>query len=400
MADHRKVEALFDQFQKADERQKEQLCRQICAELVIHTLIEEEIFYPECRRAAGRDEQAEEKLDEAQVEHDSAKLLVADLFAGGGDDPIRDAKVQVLAEQVRHHVKEEEKPREGVLAKAVAAGLDTPDLARRLQQRKQQLQAELQAGRLRPPPPKSIKPPTRLQGGRSYQEESMPRERDERGRFMSEDDRDYGRSYAERGGGRSRYEDEGRGYRSRDYDEDDNRSRGAQRGGEMRHERAMEARRGGGYSEDRGQGGWFGDPEGHSRAAREAWDEHRDSYMRSRGERGWYGDPEGHSRASREGWDERRGEDRSYRSRGREDYDEDRGYRSQGRGQGGWFGDPEGHSRASREGWDERRGEDRNYRSRGRDDDDDDRRGGRGHGGWFGDPEGHSRASREGWDRR
>jgi hypothetical protein len=388
-ADHRKVEALFDQYEKAqDGGQKAQLCRQICAELVIHTMIEEEIFYPECRRHAGQDEETEDKLDEAQVEHDSAKLLVGDLFDGGGADPLRDAKVQVLAEQIRHHIREEEKPGEGILAKAAEEGLDTPDLARRLQQRKQQLQAEQQAGRLRPPPPKTIKPPSRSQG-RSFQEESMPQDRDQRGRFTSDDDRDYGRSYAERGGGRSRYQDDderGGGYRSRDY-EDDNRGRGSQRGG---------------------QGGWFGDPEGHSRASREGWDEHRGSYMRSQGERGWYGDPEGHSRASREGWDERRGESRSYGSRGRDD-DDDRGYRSRGRdddddrrggrSQGGWFGDPEGHSRASREGWDERRGDDRSYRARSRDDDDD-RRGGRGHGGWFGDPEGHSRASREGWDRR
>ena len=79
-------------------------------------------------------------LDEAQVEHDSAKLLIADLANGRSDDRFRDAKVAVLGEQVRHHVAEEEKSGEGILAQAREVELDTPELARRLKERREILQ--------------------------------------------------------------------------------------------------------------------------------------------------------------------------------------------------------------------------------------------------------------------
>ena len=307
-ADHRKIEALFDQYERAlGGGEKAELCRRICAELVIHILIEEEIFYPECRRRAGRDETAGDKLDEAQVEHDSAKLLVGDLFNGGGADRLRDAKVQVLAEQIRRHIREEEKPGDGVLAKALQDGLDTPGLAARLAQRRQQLQVEQEAGRLRPPPPASIRPPA----------ESLPRERDERRRMMGDDVRD-------RGPGRP--EDDERGYRS----------------------------------QSRGGGGWFGDSEGRSRGAREARDEPR------RRPSGWFGDPEGRSHASRDGRAERRVESRSYHPRGHEDYEDGQDYRSQSHGQGGRFTDPEGNARAPSEGWEEPLSEERGHRPRGR----------------------------------
>src|ERR1700712_1194513 len=104
-ADHRKVEELFDKFEKASDSKKQALAEQICNELKIHTTIEEEIFYPACE---GRIE--EDTINEAYVEHDGAKVLINDIMAGGPDDKFYDAKVKVLSEEIKHHVKEEEKP--------------------------------------------------------------------------------------------------------------------------------------------------------------------------------------------------------------------------------------------------------------------------------------------------
>ncbi|HTK34151.1 MAG TPA: hemerythrin domain-containing protein [Caulobacteraceae bacterium] len=403
-ADHRKVESLFAEFETAQDPRKQEIIRTACTELTVHTLIEEEIFYPACRRAANE----EEPLDEAQVEHDGAKLLIADLMRGRPDDRFRDAKFKVLAEQIKHHVGEEEKPGEGIFAKARAAGLDTPDLAQRLKSRKDELMAR--PDRLTPSRMVSIQDPAASNAYQS-QENDMPRQgpdRDERGRFTSDDD---DRGYRGRGESRSFDRDDdrgGRSYASSQYRNRDERGRFA----DDDDDRNSRDRGGRG----RGQGGWFGDSEGHSRAAREGWDDRDrggraqdDDYRGGRGGyrsrdddddrgrgggRGWYGDSEGHAQAAREGWDERGRGGGGNRSR---DYDDDRGGR--GRGQGGWFGDSEGHARAAREGWDDRnRG---GSRSRSRDDDDD--RGGRGRGGrggWFGDPEGHSEASRRGWEDR
>src|SRR3546814_15162087 len=100
--DHRTVEDLFEQFEKArgaDRKQK--LVQQLCTELNIHTMIEEEIFYPALR---GKIE--EDMLDEAYVEHDSAKILIMDLEAAEPDEDFYDAKVAVLKEQVEHHHRE------------------------------------------------------------------------------------------------------------------------------------------------------------------------------------------------------------------------------------------------------------------------------------------------------
>ena len=103
--DHRAVEKLFKEFGDAKgEGRKEKLARRICLELTVHTNIEEEIFYPACN---GKIE--EDLLKEAFVEHDAAKLLIAEIEAGDGQsDDFFDAKVQVLSEQIEHHVKEEE----------------------------------------------------------------------------------------------------------------------------------------------------------------------------------------------------------------------------------------------------------------------------------------------------
>src|SRR4051795_10972747 len=105
--DHREVEALFEKFEKASrDGTKEKIARQICTELKIHTMIEEEIFYPALRGKIDDDD-----LDEATVEHDGAKLLINEIEAGGPDDDFYDAKVKVLQEQIEHHVEEEEKSR-------------------------------------------------------------------------------------------------------------------------------------------------------------------------------------------------------------------------------------------------------------------------------------------------
>ncbi len=134
-ADHRKVEDLFEQFEKASgEGRKRKLAEQICMELTIHSIIEEEIFYPACMGKVDEDD-----LKEAYVEHDGAKVLIAEIEAGGPDDDFYDAKVLVLSEQIKHHVEEEEKRSEGVFAQARKAGLDMDAIGAELAARKQAL---------------------------------------------------------------------------------------------------------------------------------------------------------------------------------------------------------------------------------------------------------------------
>jgi len=147
--DHRKVEDLFEQFEKAhEEGRKEKLVKQICTELSIHTMIEEEIFYPACT-AQVKDE---DLLDESYVEHDGAKVLVAELIKSDPGNEFYDAKVSVLSEMIKHHVKEEEKRGEGLFAEAKKAGLDMEALGERLMQRKQELMAEFGEGDNLPAP--------------------------------------------------------------------------------------------------------------------------------------------------------------------------------------------------------------------------------------------------------
>ena len=146
--DHRKVEDLFEQFEKArEEGRKEKLAKQICTELSVHTLIEEEIFYPAC---TGQVE--EDKVDEAYVEHDGAKVLISELNKSSPSDEFFDAKVTVLSEMIKHHVKEEEQRSEGLFAQAKKAGLDMEGLGERLMQRKQELLEEFQDGDNLPTP--------------------------------------------------------------------------------------------------------------------------------------------------------------------------------------------------------------------------------------------------------
>ena len=136
-ADHRKVEDLFASYEKASgDGRKQSIAEEICKELTVHATIEEEIFYPACE---GKVE--EDLLKEAYVEHDGAKVLIAEIEAGGPSDDYYDAKVQVLGEQIEHHVGEEEKRMEGVFAQAREAGLDMDALGQQLATRKAQLLA-------------------------------------------------------------------------------------------------------------------------------------------------------------------------------------------------------------------------------------------------------------------
>jgi hemerythrin-like domain-containing protein len=150
-ADHRKVEELFDKFEKASDSKKQALAEQICNELKIHTTIEEEIFYPACE---GRIE--EDTINEAYVEHDGAKVLINDIMAGGPDDKFYDAKVKVLSEEIKHHVKEEEMRVEGMFAQAREAGVDVVELRDQMLARKLELTAAVKAGGLPPARPTAV----------------------------------------------------------------------------------------------------------------------------------------------------------------------------------------------------------------------------------------------------
>jgi hemerythrin superfamily protein len=138
-ADHRAVEELFDQFENAKgDGRKQKLAQRICLELTVHTMIEEEIFYPACQ---GKIE--EDLLKEAFVEHDAAKLLIAEIEAGEGQsDDYFDAKVQVLGEQIEHHVEEEEKE---LFPQVRKADLDLDALGEQLATRKRELMKQFKA---------------------------------------------------------------------------------------------------------------------------------------------------------------------------------------------------------------------------------------------------------------
>lgn len=137
--DHRRVEEIFASFEKARGKDsKKALAEQACLELKVHTIIEEEVFYPACR---GQIE--EDLLNEAYVEHDAAKVLINDIEAGGPDEAFYDAKVKVLSEMIEHHVKEEEMRSEGMFSQARAAGLDMDALADRMRARKKSAMAQL-----------------------------------------------------------------------------------------------------------------------------------------------------------------------------------------------------------------------------------------------------------------
>jgi hypothetical protein len=150
--DHRKVENLFEQYEKASgDGRKEKIAREICMELKIHTMIEEEIFYPALRGKIEDDD-----LDEAYVEHDGAKLLINEIEAGGPDEHFYDAKVKVLQEQIEHHVEEEEKIRGNIFQQARATDVDLEELGERMAARKEELMQRAQSVGLPPAEPATM----------------------------------------------------------------------------------------------------------------------------------------------------------------------------------------------------------------------------------------------------
>ncbi len=146
-ADHDEVEALFKQFEDAEGTEnKRAIAEQICNELKIHTIIEEEIFYPALR---GKIEE-EDMLDEAVVEHDGAKVLINDIMDGGPDEDYYDAKVKVLQEQIEHHVEEEEMPKDGMFAQARETDVDLKALLEPMLARKEELKGLAESSGLPP----------------------------------------------------------------------------------------------------------------------------------------------------------------------------------------------------------------------------------------------------------
>ena len=140
--DHRKVEELFKEFESAKgEGRKQKLAHQIALELSVHATIEEEIFYPALEGKVDED-----LLKESFVEHDAAKVMIAEIEAAeGADDEFFDAKVKVLQEEIEHHVEEEEKPKEGLFAQARDAEIDMKALGEQLAMRKQELTEQFKA---------------------------------------------------------------------------------------------------------------------------------------------------------------------------------------------------------------------------------------------------------------
>jgi hemerythrin superfamily protein len=138
-ADHAKVKKMFKEFEKLskkdDEEGKQELATQICQELTVHAQLEEEIFYPAAREAIEDDE----LMNEAMVEHNSAKELIAQIQSMGASDPMFDATVKVLGEYVNHHIEEEQNE---IFPKVEKAKVDLEEIGAEIAQRKEQLMGE------------------------------------------------------------------------------------------------------------------------------------------------------------------------------------------------------------------------------------------------------------------
>ena len=110
--DHARAVAMFEKFEQAKDRlspsQKRELVKQICGELTVHAIIEDEIFYPAARQAADYLVDLDSILDEARVEHRCVRQMIAQLECASQNDALYDAHVAVLCKYVKHHIKEEE----------------------------------------------------------------------------------------------------------------------------------------------------------------------------------------------------------------------------------------------------------------------------------------------------
>ena len=137
--DHRTVEALFEEFEKADEEEQSAIAQRVCQLLTVHATIEEEVLYPAAKQAF-EDEENEDLVNEAEVEHGSAKELIAKIEGMANDDPHFKATVTVLSEYIKHHVKEEEGELFPELKKTE---LDLKELGARLADRKYALMEQM-----------------------------------------------------------------------------------------------------------------------------------------------------------------------------------------------------------------------------------------------------------------
>lgn len=144
-ADHAEVKQCFKDYEKlvdgdAAPEERQALAEQICMMLTVHAQIEEEIFYPEARRLLDPDDL--DLVDEADVEHASAKDLIAQIQSMSPGEDLYDAKVTVLGEYVSHHVEEEQ---DELFPKVKKAGMDTKAIGEQLFERKESLMAEMSA---------------------------------------------------------------------------------------------------------------------------------------------------------------------------------------------------------------------------------------------------------------
>lgn len=155
--DHRTVEALFDQFEDAEEHEQSQLAERICNMLTVHAQIEEEILYPTAKQAF-EDEEEQDLVNEAAVEHQSAKDLIAKIEGMTPDDEAFKASVKVLGEYVKHHVKEEENELFAALKKT---DVDLKEMGAQLADRKFALMEEMGIEAEEPPSPQRKKPAAR-----------------------------------------------------------------------------------------------------------------------------------------------------------------------------------------------------------------------------------------------
>src|SRR3954470_15361537 len=139
--DHHQVDGFFDEYETLEDvGEKEKLALKICLALTVHTQIEEEIFYPAAREAIEK----AELIDEAIVEHASAKQLIAEIEEMDASDELYDAKVKVLGEQVRHHVEEEE---DELFPEVESSELNLGTLGKKMAERKAALLKETATGK-------------------------------------------------------------------------------------------------------------------------------------------------------------------------------------------------------------------------------------------------------------
>lgn len=137
--DHKEVKTYFKQYETLeDEAEKQALADKICLALTVHAQIEEEIYYPATREAIDDDD----LLDEAEVEHASAKQLIAEIQAMKAGDRLFDAKVTVLGEYIDHHVEEEETE---MFPESRDSDLDLKALGAQLAARKEELMTQAAA---------------------------------------------------------------------------------------------------------------------------------------------------------------------------------------------------------------------------------------------------------------